>query len=126
VERNVTDLQTLFLVLAELYGKHAFDAGKKCVAKHDAEFVALLGPHTEKGLTKRMVNRWLAGWNNASSRSVSATVTGQTGRMTVSALTRPKGGCRMGLRADLSNLWPRLSSGRATTAAISGAGLLRL
>jgi hypothetical protein len=29
VERNVTDLQSLFLVLAELYGKYAFDAGKK-------------------------------------------------------------------------------------------------
>ena len=71
----MTDLQTLFLVLAELYGKHAFDAGKKCVAEHDAQFVALLGPHS-KGLTKRMVNRWLAGWNNASARSASATVTG--------------------------------------------------
>jgi hypothetical protein len=64
VERKVTDLQTLFLVLAELYGKHAFDVGKKRVPEQDAEFMAVLGPHTE-GLTKRMVTRWLAGWNNA-------------------------------------------------------------
>jgi hypothetical protein len=75
VERNVTDLQSLFLVLAERYGKYAFDAGKKCVPEQDAEFVALLGPHSE-GLTKRMENRWLAGWNNASARPASATVTG--------------------------------------------------
>jgi hypothetical protein len=27
VERKVTDLQSLFLVLTELYGKHAFDVG---------------------------------------------------------------------------------------------------
>jgi hypothetical protein len=64
-ERKVTDLQSLFLVLAELYGKHAFDVGKKCVPEQDTEFMALLGPHIE-GLTKRMVTRWLAGWNNAS------------------------------------------------------------
>jgi hypothetical protein len=64
VERKVSNLQSLFLVLAELYGKHAFDIGKKGVPEQDAEFMALLGPHTE-GLTKRMVTRWLAGWNNA-------------------------------------------------------------
>jgi hypothetical protein len=92
VERNVTDLQTLFLVLAELYGKYAFDAGKKCVPEQDAEFVALLGPHTE-GLTKRMVNRWLAAWNNGSAprlsnrhRTLHLSQCHQTGRMTVSAL----------------------------------------
>jgi hypothetical protein len=105
------DRQTLFLVLAELYGKHAFDAGKKCVPEQDAEFMALLGPHTE-GLTKRMMTRWLAGSKGQlasgllgapgaapypSRITASATVTGpptvtatsqchQTGRMTVSAL----------------------------------------
>jgi hypothetical protein len=64
VERYVTDLETFSLVLAELDGRHAFDAGKKCDPEQDAEFMALLGPHSER-LTKRMANRWLAGWNNA-------------------------------------------------------------
>ena len=64
VERDVTDLQTLSLILAELAGRHAFDAGTKCVPEQDAEFMTLLGPHTE-GLAKRMANRWHAGWNNA-------------------------------------------------------------
>ena len=64
MERYVTDLETFSLILAELDGRHAFDAGKKRDPEQDAEFMALLGPHTEK-LTRRMANRWLAGWNNA-------------------------------------------------------------